>query len=145
MNSNRNHVIGLMILILFLGVAGARDAEAGIRVDARIHTSGPAIRITTGHDIQVRPGIHIRRSLPRTERRCIHVKISKQDRKVAGRLSRYTGVPKHELLRLRRDGYRWNEIGRWLEVSRHAVRASMHARTWQHYLRHGRRTWRCGN
>jgi hypothetical protein len=67
--------------------------------------------------------------------------VSKRDKKIARRLGRYTGVPKRELLRLKRMGYSWREIGNWLGISKQAVRAAKSKGRWARFLerqRHGR-------
>ena len=68
-------------------------------------------------------------------------RVTKRDKKIARRLGRYTGVPKRELIQLRKQGYSWREIGRWLGVSRRVVRAAKSHASWRHFLdrnRYGR-------
>jgi hypothetical protein len=83
------------------------------------------------------PPVHYRtvrvRRLPVFGRRIF--RIAKQDQRIAHRLAMYTGVPEHELLRLRRFGYQWFEIGRWLHLPQQLVRAAMHKGTWKRFLR----------
>jgi hypothetical protein len=68
-----------------------------------------------------------------------HFKIQKQDRMIARRLARYTGMPARELIGMKRLGYNWFEIGRWLYLPRPVVRAAMHERSWRRFLRMERR------
>ncbi|MBD3222304.1 hypothetical protein GF314_13785 [bacterium] len=44
-------------------------------------------------------------------------------------------MPRREILHLRGLGYRWSEIGMWLEVPRGAVRAAMSADAWGRFMR----------
>ena len=64
--------------------------------------------------------------------------MTKRDKKIARRLSRYTGVPKRELIHLCKQGYTWREIGRWLGVPRRVVRAARTHASWKHFLNQGR-------
>ncbi len=57
-------------------------------------------------------------------RREIH-RVTKWDRRVAGKLSRYTGISRHSLLEYRSRGYTWVEIGRWLDVPRKLLRKAL--------------------
>lgn len=134
MNRMRVSLIGLMVVILLIGSGIVQDAEAEVRFDVTMST--PNVRIRIGNT----PPIHYRtvrvRRLPINGRR--FYRISKRDRRIARRLAMYTGVPKRELLRLRRYGYQWFEIGRWLHLPRPVVRAAMHKGTWKRFLREER-------
>jgi hypothetical protein len=118
---------GLILLILS---ALAVEASAGLRVAARVRTPHLDIRIGNAPG----PALAIvRDGCLRPPLRPVH-RIDPLDRRIAKRLARYTGVPKGELLQLRRAGYRWIEIGRYLGLSRRAVWAAADARSWQRFL-----------
>ena len=134
MNRMRVSLIGLMAIILLVGSGIVQDAEAGIRFDVTMRTPNVRVRVGNTHPIHYRT-VRVRR-LPVRGRRLF--RISKQDRRVARRLARYTGVSERELLRLRRYGYRWFEIGRWLHLPRPVIRAAMHKGTWKRFLREER-------
>jgi len=71
------------------------------------------------------------------ERGYMYFELTRNDRMIARRVNWYTGVPLGELLRLRRAGYGWFEIGRWLHMPRPAVRAAMGQKSWNRFI-HGR-------
>jgi len=120
----------LSIIIAFgiiLGTLVASQARAEIRVNARVRVPGGVIQIDNGvHRHHVGRPTVIR-------------ELNRQDRKIARRLARYTGVAKRDILRLRRVGYRWNEIGRWLELSRRTMQAAKHADTWARFMKRQKR------
>ncbi len=134
MNRMRVSLVSLMILILLIGSGIVQNAEAGIRFDVTMRTPNVRVRIGNTHPGRYR-SVRVRR-LPIHGRR--YYRISKKDRSIAHRLAVYTGVPERELLRLRRYGYQWFEIGRWLHLPRPAVRAAMHKGTWKRFLREER-------
>jgi hypothetical protein len=135
------HLASIGILTAILGTAPV-TADAGpstIRVDARIRTPIGTVRVTAPG-----PAVRVVRHGPRTlPRRHGHVvvraEIARHDRRVAGRLARYTGVARRDILEMRRLGYRWLEIGAWLELPRHTIRAALRADSWRAYLRHADR------
>jgi len=132
-------------LTFAVGIGIATDARAEIRVAATVHT----------HNVSVRAGynspsgyydIRADRRLP--SRRYMGYELGRRDRMIARRMTWYTGVRMGELMRLRRHGYNWFEIGRWLHMPRQVVRAAMHQKSWNRFLRaeerrhakrHGRR------
>ena len=61
-------------------------------------------------------------------------RIAQHDLRVARRLAWYSGVPARELIRHRRYGYTWVEIGRWYHMPRRVVRAAMSRRHWNRLL-----------
>ena len=126
-------VLGLTALALFL-FGAVNDADAGVRVKARVKTPYGVVRVDTGHSERYRT---VRRA-PMPVRRHVEYRISKQDRKVAQRLASYTGIPKRQLLKLKGRGYRWTEIGRWYELPRQMVKAAKHKRSWKRYVNAGR-------
>ena len=122
------------------------DARAGIRVAATFHT--PNVRIHASNDPSCYYCIDQDRRIP--VRRYMRYEITRRDRMIARRMTWYTGVRYGELLRLRRRGYNWFEIGRWLHMPRPVVRAAMHRKSWDRFLhedwrqarRHGKRRHR---
>jgi hypothetical protein len=143
MSTWNKRLFNLAILLLVSGVGFVDAAQADLRVDATLRGPGVQIRIGDGPhgvrgSIRVRHGERIRAPRP------IDV-VDGRDRRIADRLSDYTGVSKRELLRLRRDGYRWSEIGRRLELPRHVVQAAADRDSWREFLRHERRGSRRGH
>jgi hypothetical protein len=134
MNRMRVSLIGLVAIILLVGSGIVQDAEAEVRFDVTMRTPIVRVRVGNTHPLHYRT-VRIRR-LPIRGRG--FYRISKQDRRIARRLAMYTGVPVRELLRLRRYGYQWFEIGRWLRLPRQAVRAATHKGTWKRFLREER-------
>jgi len=141
MKKMRMTLMSLATLALLIGAVIAQDADAQIRVDATLHTPNVRVRISST------PSDHYRSSKKRQlpVRMHKHVKISKRDRKIARRLARYTGVPSRELIQLRRQGYGWFQIGRWVQLPRPMVRAAMHEQSWNRFLRQQRRLARCND
>jgi hypothetical protein len=72
-------------------------------------------------------------------RKNLYLRITQRDRQIARRLARYTGVPARKLVQLRRHGFHWFEIGRWLDLPRPVIRAARHHRSWKRFLREERR------
>ncbi len=132
-------VLGLTALALFL-FGAVNEAEAGVRVKARVNTPYGVVRVDTGHSERYRT---VRRA-PMPVRRHVDYRVSKQDRKIAKRLASYTGIPKHQLLKLKKQGYRWSEIGRWYELPRQMVKAAKHKKSWKRYVNAGRYNDHCG-
>lgn len=134
MRTIRISIMGAMAVALLMTLGYAEDARAGIRVRGTLHT--PSLRVHVDTSPSHRHVKYRRASLPDRHRAVL--KLSRQDRRIAKRLARYTGAPKRELLRMRRMGYRWSEIGRWLDVPRRVVRAARSSRAWDRFLRHDR-------
>jgi len=139
MNTTRNSIVALAALTIILGIGLADSAEAKIRVSATLRTPHAVVHYDNGPAPRV---IYRDRALP--VRHYMKAKVSKRDRRIAKRLARYTGVPKRELIHLKRMGYRWGEIGRWLGVSPRVVRAAKQSRSWDRFLRYERRNERRG-
>ncbi len=136
MRKNPSHTKNLSLLtlsVLALLLVGANEAAAKVRVKATVRTPYGSVRIDNSHGPRIV-----------TPRRQVEVRITRQDKKIAKRLARYTGVSKREILRLKRQGYRWGEIARWLDVSRQVVHAAKHQQSWQRFLKAERRHQRCG-
>lgn len=134
MNSKQRILTGLMALALLITMVPLQQAEAGIQVRATVTTPHIRVRVSTD-PAPVYRYTHLRNLPPR---HCAMVVIDKQDRRIARRLARYTGYEKQELLRLRRQGYSWQEIGGWLNLRPQVVRAAHGARSWEQYLHGGR-------
>lgn len=125
----------LGLAAFFAVIATFQNASADVRVKATLTT--PTVRVHVGNTFEgfyrgeVTPPRHDRFN----DRFHNHYRIDQRDRLVATRLARYTGVPSWELIDMRRHGYRWVEIGRWLELPRPAVNAAMSHESWNRYLR----------
>jgi hypothetical protein len=141
MNKKRMSLLSLLALIILVA---AQDAAAEIRVNATLHT--PHMSVGIGNIPCGRHPRYAPAPLPIRGRRLRMV--YRHDRAIARRLARYTGVPARRLIRLRRFGYTWFEIGRWLDLPRRVVSAAMHQRSWNRFLhrrlRHARRGIRRG-
>jgi hypothetical protein len=124
--------LSLATAILFVSFSGVQTAEAKLKVRVNVRTPRVSVRI---NDAPVpHRQVEVRRA-PLPVRRHSHYDITKLDRKVARRLARYADVSKSELISLRRQGYRWSEIGRWLDISRRAVYAAQDRDSWKRFLR----------
>ena len=129
MKTMKTNIMALAALTIILGIGLADEAEAKIRVRGSLKTPHGVIHIDNGPAPRV---IYRDRSLP--VRHYAKARVSKRDRRIAKRLAWYTGVPKRELIHLKRMGYRWSEIGNWLGVSRRVVRAAKQSRSWDRFL-----------
>lgn len=128
-NRKRLGFFSLPVLALMLTMGAADQAQARIRVQATVRTPYGRVMIDNGPYRHTRV---YRQALP--VRRCVLVQVSRRDRNIARRLGRFTGVPQRELIQLRRQGYTWNEIGRWLDVPRKVVRAAKSAKSWMRFM-----------
>ena len=131
MRMNLLILIGLALLVIPCIVQGA---EAEIRFNAALRTPNVSVRIGNtpiGPYRLYRGGYLPIRMLQR-------YRIRERDQRIALRLSRYTGVPVRELIRLRRRGYTWIEIGRWLRLPPPVVSAAMNQKSWKRFLREER-------
>lgn len=139
MKTKQASIIGLLTLILIAGSAITDDARAGIKVRATLTT--PQVRVHYSNA----PAKHYRRVVRehRTYRERNRHPLTRHDYRVAKRLSHYTGIPRRELIDLRRYGYTWREIGRWYDLPRPLMQAATDhrsSRRWQRFERdHGRR------
>ncbi len=120
----------MSLLVVTLLLAGAGQAQATVRVRATVRTPYGAVHVDN------RPSQRYWRvRAPRVPVQRYHeVRLTRHDRKIAKRLAWYTGVPKREILTMKRQGYYWSEIGRWLDVPRQVVRAAKHKRSWRRFL-----------
>jgi len=115
-----------------LGTFAADTASAGVRVGATLQT--PTVRVRLGQTrVVYTPTCEI-------EPATIHIhkrgRLSARDHNIAKRLAWYTGVPKRRVIKMRRRGYTWFGVGRFLHLRRGVVRAAMHQRSWNRFLRH---------
>ena len=95
---------GVALITFIIFPVLAERAEAEVRFDVSVNT--PNIRVRVGNDAYRHPRVH--RTGHRPVRRD-HYFV--EDREIAFRLARYAGVRQKRLIRLRRRGYRWFEIG----------------------------------
>jgi hypothetical protein len=125
-------------LALVFAAGFVADARAGIRVAATFRTPEVRVHFNSGPSCNHRSyyGREVRR-LP--DRGHMRYDLTRRDRMIARRMAWYTGMPLGELMRLRRRGYNWFEIGHWLYVPRRVVRAAMGQRSWDRFLREERR------
>ena len=128
-------LLTIAALTFAVGIGIATDARAEFRISAVVHTPNMSVRV--GNNPSGYYHTYPDRRLP--SRRYMRYDITRRDRMIARRLTWYTGVRFGELLRLRRHGYNWFEIGRWLYMPRQVVRAAMHRRSWDRFLREERR------
>ena len=117
------------------------DARAGVRIGVAVNT--PNVRIHADND----PSCHFcidqdRRIQSRRYNRYDRYEayeITRRDRMIARRMTWYTSVRLGKVMRLRRHGYSWFEIGQYLHMPRPVVRAAMHQKSWDRFLRQQRR------
>ena len=100
MSKIRISILSLLALALLIGQATVSDADAKVRVKVTLQTPNARVRISNTSSSYHR--IYRTRHLP--IRVNIHYRISQRDRAIAHRLARYTGVPRRELIQLRRQG-----------------------------------------
>jgi hypothetical protein len=115
-----------------LGTFAADTASAGVRVRATLET--PTVRVRLGNTrVVYTPTCEIEPATVHIHKRG---RLTARDHRIANRLSWYAGVPKRRVMKLRRKGYTWFGVGRFLHVPRPVVRAAMHQRSWKRFLRH---------
>ena len=137
-NKKRMSLFSLPVLALLLTIGAVDEAQARVRVRATVRTPYGHIQIDNGAYHHTRG---YRQALP--VRHYEYYCVTKRDKKIAGRLGHYTGVPRRELIQLRKQGYTWSEIGRWLDVSRKVVRAAKSEKRWRRFMRHRNRGHYC--
>lgn len=128
--------ISLITAVLVVTFMGVQAAEAKIKVRAKIRTPHVGIQVNTG------PSAHrpvVVRRVSTAPRHYVRYEVTKKDRKVAKRLAKFTGASKSELVSLRKQGYRWTEIGAGLDLPRSAVYAAMDSASWKRFLKQDRR------
>ncbi|MEN8007983.1 MAG: hypothetical protein ABFS42_13270 [Candidatus Krumholzibacteriota bacterium] len=138
-NRKRLSLVSLPVLALLLTIGAVDEAQARIRVKATVRTPYGRVQVDNGpyHHTRV-----YRQELPVRYYRD-HYRVTKRDRKIARRLGSFTGVPKRELLQLRKQGYTWGEIGRWLDVPRKVVRAAKSGKRWKRFMNRHHRNHYC--
>lgn len=132
MKTTRTTLAAITALTIILGFGALDRAEAAIRVQATLRT--PNVDIVIGNRPAVRRVLPLR---PLPVRAHLQAAVTRRDARIARRLARYTGVSRGEILRARRMGYTWREIGRWLDVPVRVLDAAMSSREWN-------RTQSCG-
>jgi len=142
MKTTQRNTITIMALALLIAAMPLASAQATVRVRATVKTPHLKYKVTPSSVV-----------VSRNRRVCHHpvryqetIRLTKKDRKMAKRLARYTGASKRELLELRRDGYSWRKIGRFLNLRPQVVRAAQSKRSWKQFL-YGPQVQvvRCGN
>ena len=132
MKTTKTYLLSLIALALLIGPGAIRNAEAGIRVSATLRTPNVRVRLNNSpvcHTCNYRCDYRNHR----VHRDLMVHRITKRDKRIAKRLAWYTGLPTREVLRLKRMGYDWRQIGRWLDVPPRVVRASLESRDWKRY------------
>ncbi len=132
MKTLRMTILSLSALIVFLSSSQALAGSTDLRIRTRVRM--PMIKVDVG------PSIRCGNDSRMYVRRALHV--TRQDRRIARRLSGYTGIPSYEFLELRDRGFKWSKIARRLDLSRRVVRAAHSAKSWRRFLRP---IHRCGN
>lgn len=138
----RTSLLIITALAVLAGPSMVENATAGVRVKATLRTPNVSVRVGYGPSSHYRS--FVRKPLP-IRRVSYEVIITAQDRKIARRLARYTGVPARELIFLKKRGFTWFSIGLWLELPRQTIRAAFSQRSWNQFLRHDRRMHCCGD
>ena len=117
-------------------VAAVFAAQAGAEIRVAATVNAPGVSIHASNMPSCNNYVRYDRRMP--ARGCVRYDITKRDLRIARRLAWYSGVPAREIVRLRRRGFRWFEIGRMIYVPRPVVRAAFHQRTWNRFVREER-------
>ena len=128
MNTLKMIILSLSALILFSIPTEALAGPSDVRIRAKFRT--PQVRVDVNLGTRY---VTVRNNLLHRDQRSL--RLSRLDRQIAKRLASYTGMSKHRLLKYRANGYRWSEIGRWLDLPRRVVRAARSAESWREFLR----------
>ncbi len=131
MKTMRMTILSLSALIIFLTASPSVAGPADVRIRAKVRTPLVRLNLNTGFtcgNVTVERHSYKKRSLRTTQK----------DRRIATRLSRYSGIPKYEILFMRDRGYRWSEIARYFELPRKVVRAAQSSRSWKKYQKPAR-------
>lgn len=126
MKTLRMTILSLSALIIFLTASQSMAGPSDVRIRAKVRT--PLVRVDVRTNHQYANDCQGRRIYPRRSRH-----ISHEDRRIASRLSSYSGISKYEILELRDRGYRWSEIARYFDLPRKVMRAAQSSRSWQAY------------
>jgi len=135
MKKKHASLISLMALALVVG-SGVKDAKAEFKVTATLTTPNVRVHVRSTPTSPYRS--YTTRYMP-PARVITYYRPNPQDRAIAIRLAQYTGVTTRELIGMKRQGYTWVQIGRWLDLPHNAVRAARNGRTWQQFLRNQRK------
>ena len=121
-------ILSLSALIIFLAPGQLQAGETKIKFRAGIRT--PLVRVDVSNSI--RRDKHDQRHGVQSRHFRHH---SKKDRKMAARLSDYSGFSQYRFLKMRDRGMRWSEIAYRLDLSKRVVRAASSAKSWRAYFR----------
>ncbi len=113
----------------------AMQASAEVRIVASVNTPGVSVHACNVPSCYY--GTYYDRRVP--ARRQMRYEINNRDKRIARRLAYFSGVPARELVRLRRRGFQWFEIGRMIHVPRTVVRAAFNQKSWNRFLHQERR------
>jgi len=120
-----------LVALALLGSVAADTASAGVRVKATLRT--PTLVVRTGNvHVDHDPYCRIEPATIRVHQRG---RVTAYDRVIARRLASYTGVPTRRVLKLRRQGYTWFGVGRFLHLRPRVVRAAFQQRSWNRFMR----------
>lgn len=140
MKKMRMNLLAVTAVGFLLGLVLVEKSAAEVRVDARVKT--PHVRVRISNAPIVLDGVYKKKHPPVRKKRSYG--ISKRDRAIAHRLAQYTGAPARKLLKLRRRGYSWFKIGRFLNLRAPVVYAAGNQRRWNRFLFEESRMARCG-
>jgi hypothetical protein len=126
--------------LLLPQIMKAETASAELRVRAEIRT--PNVRVRLGNDHNHRHGRMLHRKLALREK--MHVactqQLSSRDRKIARRMAALTHSGQGRLLKLRRSGFSWREIGYDLGLNKRQIRWAVNGKRYNRFARnHGPR------
>ena len=139
----RKLILNLTLAFALLALSGMlHSAQARLAIGMSVATPQLSVRVQTGPKVHAKvlltknTGLRVVRAR-RTPRgvvtvRCTRAKdfgkhrgaafgLSRQDRRIAWRLSRVSGCNRYEIMRLRRAGQSWALIAFELKISRHQL------------------------
>jgi len=127
--------LGILALLLPLTLS-AQQASAELRVRAEIRT--PNVRVRLGNDrgrMLHRKPLHRRPILRSKIYSSCTMQLTGQDRHIAKRMAYVAGTRKGRLLKLRRSGFSWREIGWDLGLSRREMHWAINGKTMHGFAR----------
>jgi hypothetical protein len=135
--------LSLTLALAFVALMGLlRSAEAKVVIRASVVTPAVRVQLSSGPALHARlqagcvviPPVEVikdRRPRPRTRvirnGRGVVRKLHNEDRRIARRLQRMTGIDKDLMLGYRRAGWTWPEIAFQLRIRRAQLAAAMNA------------------
>ncbi len=133
MKKMRMTLLGVSAAALLGSIMVPATVDAKTRVHVAVKTPHVKVGVTnTSRHLDNRGGFHPVRTYD----------VGNRNRAIALRLASYTGVSPKVMLRLKRRGFNWVQIGRRIGISRQVVKAAMYPHTWKRFLRLERQ--RCG-